>query len=139
VAGVWEHFHHEADIGVRGFGGSVEEAFEAAAVGLTAVICTPEDVTAKDRVQIHCEAPDIELLFADWLNAIIYEMATRSMLFRRFGVRIKDNRLDARAWGQKVDVEKHAPAVEVKAATYTQLKVSCDDNGRWVAQCVVDV
>lgn len=34
----WEHFSHGSDIGVRGFGSSVEEAFEQAAEALTAVV-----------------------------------------------------------------------------------------------------
>jgi tRNA nucleotidyltransferase (CCA-adding enzyme) len=38
-----------------------------------------------------------------------------------------------------VRVERHQPAVEVKGATYTALKVARDEQGRWVAQCVVDV
>jgi RNA-splicing ligase RtcB len=34
----WEHFPHEADTGVRGIGASPAEAFEQAAIALTAVI-----------------------------------------------------------------------------------------------------
>lgn len=40
----WEHFPHDADIGVRGVGTSKEEAFEQAALALTAVITNPENV-----------------------------------------------------------------------------------------------
>jgi SHS2 domain-containing protein len=38
-----------------------------------------------------------------------------------------------------VDVARHQPAVEIKGATYTELKVGRTDNGLWFAQCVVDV
>jgi SHS2 domain-containing protein len=38
-----------------------------------------------------------------------------------------------------VDIGRHKPAVEVKGATYTQLKVARDEAGAWMAQCVVDV
>jgi len=34
----WEHFPHEADIGVRGRGSSPSAAFEQAALALTAII-----------------------------------------------------------------------------------------------------
>ena len=37
----WEHFPHEADIGVRGRGMSAATAFEQAALALTAVITDP--------------------------------------------------------------------------------------------------
>ena len=33
----WEHFEHDADIGVRGIGASKADAFEQAALALTAV------------------------------------------------------------------------------------------------------
>jgi len=38
-----------------------------------------------------------------------------------------------------VDVERHAPAVEVKGATMTELAVRRQADGRWYAQCVLDV
>ena len=134
-----EHFEHGADIGVRGVGATRDEAFEQAALALTAVIADPVRVGAKDAIEIRCEAPDDELLLADWLNALVYEMATRGMLFGRFEVRLDGQALAARAWGEPLDRAKHRPAVEVKGATYTALSVARRDDGLWVAQCVVDV
>ena len=78
--GMWEHFHHEADIGVRGRGDSRGAAFEAAAVALTAVITDPATVNCREWVRIEREAPDLELLFVDWLNALVYETATQRKL-----------------------------------------------------------
>lgn len=135
----WEHFEHAADIGVRGIGDSLSLAFEQAALALTAVITDPASVTAREAVVIRCEAPDRELLLVDWLNALIYEMATRHWLFARFEVVLDDNRLHARAWGEPLDIARHQPAVEVKGATYTMLAVRQQPDGRWLAQCVVDV
>ena len=137
--GCWEHFSHEADMGLRGFGSSCDQAFEQTAIAMTAVITDPESVAAEQEVDITCEAPDHELLLIDWLNSLIYEMATRRMLFGRFDVHTKNGSLRAKAWGEKVDATKHEPAVEVKGATYTALHVGRDENGIWVAQCVVDV
>ena len=135
----WEHFPHEADMGVRGIGNTREEAFEQAAVAMSAVISDPAEISATEEVQISCQAPDDELLLVDWLNALVYEMATRRLLFGRYRVAIKDHRLTARAWGEPVDPARHQPAVEIKGATYTALRVAREANGDWVAQCVVDV
>lgn len=136
---VWEHFAHGADIGVRGIGATQAEAFEQAALALTAVVADPAGIAAQVGVDLRCEAPDIELLFADWLNAVIYAMATRDMLFSRFELRIDGNALTAKAWGERVDRERHQPVVEIKGATYTALSVAQDAGGAWVAQCIVDV
>lgn len=126
-------------MGVRGFGPTREEAFEQAALGLTAVITDLATVRPQEVITTSCEAPDEELLFVDWLNALIYEMATRNMLFSRFEVRLDGQQLQGKAWGEKVDVGRHQPAVEIKGATYTALRVAQDENGNWLAQCVVDV
>jgi tRNA nucleotidyltransferase (CCA-adding enzyme) len=77
-------------------------------------------------------------LFVDF-NALIYEMATRRMLFSSFIVSIDGVELHATAWGEAVDRARHEPAVEVKGATYTALRVEQQAGGRWQAQCVVDV
>jgi SHS2 domain-containing protein len=134
----WEHFPHDADVGVRGFGATPAEAFEQAALALTAVV-TAAHVEPRSSVEIRCAAPDLELLFVDLLNAIIYEMAVRSMLFGRFDVRIEGTALTATLWGEPVDVARHAPACEPKGATYTALRVGKDAEGLWSAACVVDV
>jgi SHS2 domain-containing protein len=138
-AGRWEHFPHQADMGVRGFGVTREQAFEQAALALIAVITDPGSIASRESVEIQCQAPDIELLFVDWLNAIVYEMATRHMLFGRFEVRIDGTRLAGRAQGEPLDIARHQPAVEVKGATYTGLRVTQQPDGSWLAQCVVDV
>jgi SHS2 domain-containing protein len=137
--GGWELFAHDADIGVRGCGATREAAFEGAATALTAALTDPERVRPRQAVEIACEAPDDELLLVDWLNALVYEMATRGMLFGRFSVRIEGRRLHGEAWGELVDVARHSPATEVKGATYTELRVAKREDGRWIAQCVVDV
>lgn len=135
----WEHFPHQADMGVRGIGPTKEAAFEGAALAVTAVITDPAEVLPTQQVTITCQAPDDELLLVDWLNALVYEMATRRMLFSRFNVRFNDHSLHATAWGEPIEVARHQPAVEVKGATYTELSVKRDEEGRWIAQCVVDV
>ena len=135
----WEHFPHQADMGVRGIGPTRDAAFEQTALAMIAAITDPAGVAAREAVEIRCEAPDDEVLLVDWLNALILEMAARGLLFGRFDVRIEDHRLHATAWGERVDPARHQPAVEIKGATYTELSVEQDAAGHWRAQCVIDV
>jgi SHS2 domain-containing protein len=136
----WEHFAHEADVGIRGYGQTPGEAFENAGLAMTAVVTDPENVRAQKAVKIQCTAPDVELLFVDWLNAVIYEMSVRSMLFGDFRVEFQGTHgLRAIVQGETVDIVRHRPAVEIKGATYTGLKVFQRADGKWLAQCVVDV
>jgi tRNA nucleotidyltransferase (CCA-adding enzyme) len=134
----WEHYEHEADIGVRGTGPTLAQAFEQVAMALTAVITDPEAVNHQEPISIQCQAADPELLLVNWLNALIYEMSTRKILFGRFTVSIEDGHLQATAWGETVDRARHQPAVEIKGATLTTLRV-IKDKRQWLAQTVVDV
>ena len=138
-APAWEHFEHQADIGVRGYGRTPAEAFEQAGLALTAVIADPAHVKPRTCVPVACAAPALDLLLPDWLNALINEMACRHMLFGRFAVCLAGARLTGEAWGEPVDPARHQPAVEVKGASYAELRVARTAGGLWVAQCIVDV
>ena len=135
----WSHFDHMADIGVRGFGPTKAAAFEQVALALTGVVAALETVRPLIRVEVTCRADDDGLLLVAWLNAVIYEMAVRHMLFARYLVALSDHQLQASAWGESVVPERHHPAVDVKGATFTALQVSRSPGGRWTAQTVVDV
>ena len=135
----WEHYDHRADIGVRGFGPTLAEAFSQAALAMTSVITDPGKIEPTEAIEIDCDDGDTELLFVDWLNRIVYEMATRKMLFSQFDVKIDGRELHAVIRGEAIDMDRHQPTVEIKGATYTTLKVEHSADGGWMAQTVVDV
>jgi len=135
----WSHYEHQADVGIRAHGPTLEEALVQAALGLTAVITEPEAVAAREAVPIAVSAPDPELLLVEWLDALVYAMATRRMLFGRFEIAIREGRLEGTAWGEPLDRARHRPAVEVKGTTLTDLRVRQEEDGTWTARCIVDV
>jgi SHS2 domain-containing protein len=135
----WTHFPHGADIGLCGFGPTLETSFEQTALAMIAAVTDPSWVRTVMPVNIECEAPDPELLLVDWLNALIFEISTQGILFGRFEVHIEGDRLTGKAWGEPVSQQRHKPAVELKGATYTALEVKRESGGTWVARCVVDV
>lgn len=139
TTGSWEHFPHDADVGVRGLGATPAEAFAQAAMAMTAVITDPDCVKPTEAVEISCHAPDLEILLVDWLNALVLEMTTRKVLFARFDVALNDSSIKAMAYGEPIDVLRHQPATEVKGATFTELSVTQSLDGRWIAQCILDV
>ncbi len=132
-------FPHGADIGVRGAGRTRSAAFAQAATALAAAVADPESVIPAKDVSISCEAPNDRLLLYDWLNAVIYEMAVRGMVFSRFEVSLQGERLEGHAWGEAFDASRHAASVEPKGATMTGLKVEQAKDGGWIAECIVDV
>ncbi len=134
----WEHFPHEAHMGVRGVGPTQADAFEQAALAMMAVVTDLAAVEQQQMVRIECEAPDEELLLVRWLNSLVHEMSARKMLFSRFVVQLNGTHLKGQAWGERLDRERHHSTAEIRGVTYTSLRVA-RHNGQWVAQTVVDV
>jgi len=142
---VHEYFEHAADVGVRGFGESPADAFAGAATGLFLLIDADLDsVRPEVQESFELEAPDLEALLVAYLNELISLFDGRRILFSRFHVRIDEERqrgifrLRCEAAGEPFDPARHHGVVEPKGATYTAARVARSD-GRWLAQCVVDV
>lgn len=134
----YETFEHGADVGIRGFGRTVEEAFQNGAKAMFSVMVDLDTVKADHSVEVHCEAGDTEELFVEWLNELLALMGIEEMVFCEFKVEINGNKLIGTANGEIFDPQKHHAKTEVKAATYSNLKVERKDD-RWMAQCIVDV
>ena len=134
----YETFAHESDIGIRGFGNTLEEAFEAAAMAMYSVIAKIELIKPSQRNEVTVSAPDGELLLVEWLNALLSLSDVERMVYSKFIVKIEGTALTGSAWGEKLDRTRHEPKVEVKGATYHMLKVY-KNGALYIAQCVVDV
>ncbi len=135
----FETFEHGADIGVRGYGRSLEEAFANGAKALFSLIVENfEEVRPKEKVDLEVSAELLDELFVAWLNKLLTVSALEHLVFCDFEVRIKEGTLSATALGEKLDPERHLLGEEVKGATFTLAKVE-KVNDHWVAQCVVDV
>ena len=135
----WEHYEHGgAGIGVRGFGSTEGDAFEQAALALTAAVTDPGGVAARERVVIRCHAPTEDLLLAAWLDAVRRKMKSSRMLFSRFEVWLDGLRLTAHAWGEPVSPERHPLRLELKRPRPHTPRVARHGEG-WLAQAIMDL
>jgi SHS2 domain-containing protein len=134
---MYEFFEHKADIGIRGSASSLEEAFAEAAKAMFSVMVDIDKVKPVKTVDIRCSAENDEELLVEFLNKLLSEANINDMVFSEFIVRIRNHNLEATAKGESLDPEKHNVKTEVKAATYSQLKV--ESNEKFLVQCVVDV
>jgi SHS2 domain-containing protein len=139
---MFELFEHKADVGIRGKGNSLEEAFAECGKALFSVMVELDKVKAEERVEVKVEADDKEQLLVNFLNELLYLKDVKEMVFKEFELRIIEEngkwRLEGRALGEKINKEKHTIKGDVKAASFHQLKVS-EEKGQFVVQCVVDV
>ncbi len=135
---IYETFEHQADIGIRGFGMTLEEAFGNAAQALYSVMVRLDAVKPLEERTVSVSAPDHEILLVEWLNALLSLSDVDRMVFSKFEVKIEGAALKGSAWGEKLDPARHEPNVEVKGATYHLLQIT-EEDGKYTAQCVVDV
>lgn len=141
---MYETFEHTADIGIRGIGGSFPEAFTEAARCVFSIMAElSSDLYSYSNdinVTIESRAYNLEELFIDFINRLIYESAVNKCIFTDFEVMsFSETALIMKVSGEKMKTSnKHILKSEIKAATYCQLKVYRDNN-RYIAQCVVDV
>ncbi|EHR78319.1 archease [Thermococcus litoralis DSM 5473] len=138
----WEHYEHTADIGIRGYGETLEEAFEAVAIALFDVMVNVEKVEKREVREIEVEGEDLYSLLYNFLEELLILHDTEGLVFRDFEVKIekteKGYKLKAKAYGEKLS-EKHEPKEEVKAITYHDMEIKQLPNGEWMAQLVPDI
>ena len=135
---MFELFEHKADVGVRGVGTSLNEAFSECAKAMYSVMVELESVDAGKDVSVKVSARNEPELLIAWLNELLFLTARKEMIFSEFEVEIKGNELVGVARGEKIDLEKHGLKTEVKGATLAGLKV-LREHGRFSAECIVDV
>jgi len=139
----WEHYEHTADVGIRGYGESLEEAFEAVALALFDVMVDVRKVESKECRQVEVEGEDMMALLYNFLEELLVLHDMEGLVFGDVDVEIEKTtegyRLKAKACGEPLDYEKHEPKEEVKAITYHEMKIERLPDGRWMAQLVPDI
>jgi SHS2 domain-containing protein len=133
VTPTWEHFPHARRLGLRGFGSTKAEAFEQAALALTAAFTDPAAIGSWDEVVLECRGADDDALLHAWLAAVAAEMAARRMLFSRYRVYLDDGRLVGHAWGDAAAVQ---PPAVVERLGEGIAGVARQEDG-WIAQALV--
>ncbi len=139
---MFELFEHKADVGVRGIGKTAEEAFAECAKAMFSVMVELESVKPEESVKVKASARNENELLLKWLNELLYEGSVKEMVFCEFEVQIRKGKkgfeLRGTARGESIHPKKHKLKTEVKGASYSGLSVR-RENGRVIAQCIVDV
>jgi len=121
----YELIDHTADVGLKAYGKTLSEAFENAAKGMFDIITDISEIESIGQYDIELEASDLEQLLVDWLSDLLYLNTARNLVFGFFKVDLdeKNNKLNAKIFGEKFDLSKHKIGSEIKAVTYHILEV----------------
>lgn len=135
----YEHLDISGDAGVRATGGSLEELFENAALGMYSLVTDPEGVREETTITVEAESDGPEGLLVNFLNELIFRLDTEGFVGKRVRVlRMGEETARAEIAGEEFDPERHEAGLLLKAATYHGLKVE-ERGGRWSADVIFDI
>ncbi len=131
-----------AEVGIRAWGSTLEEAFVEAARALFELMVDTAAVRAARALSLELSAESPEILLADWLNRLILERDRTGCVFSEFRVTISSQAqgfsLIGEVRGEPLDRERHDPRLDVKAVTYNNLQVLQHADGVQI-ECVLDI
>jgi len=135
----YEQFPHTADIGVRVFGRDLKELFENAAFAMFDIIADLENMTGETAEKFEIVAPNREELLVSWLDELLYSFCTKQLIFYKFRIdELSEGALRATAFGRPVGANRNRLKTEIKAATYSDLKIKKAADG-YSVEIIFDV
>jgi SHS2 domain-containing protein len=138
----YRFLNHTADVAFEVEAPSRDEVFQEALAAFTDTLTEPDRI--EERLSRHFElsASAADLLLVDWLTELNFAFETEDLLFRHAEVRVTEAdgevRLEAEAWGEEKDDERHPTKVLIKAVTYHGLELAQTETG-WRARVIFDI
>jgi SHS2 domain-containing protein len=135
----YEIFEHTADVGIEARGASLPELFASAAEGMMSLLIDRRAIRPAEHRELRVAADDLEGLLVDWLNELLVLLNADGFVPAGFEVTevSEKNVLVADVTGEPVDPARHHFRLDIKAATYHQVKVV--KNSEWRARVILDV
>jgi len=122
----FEYLDHTADVGIRAWGPTLEEAFARAVEGLVAYMVDVSDARAVGAARLVVEGESPERLLFRLLDETLDLLQSRLYVVTRAKVRFEAGRVVADVEGEAWDAARHGHVHEVKAITFHDLEVRRD-------------
>lgn len=132
---------HTADIAIRAYGDTMEEAFATAAQAMFDIITDRSAVEPKERVSIETESVDAEGLLVGFLSQLILMHEVEGYVLTDFEVLfVNDHRLKVNAGGEMFDKDRHRYGHHIKGVSYHMMEiVEADGDTPCFVQVLFDV
>jgi SHS2 domain-containing protein len=135
----FEVLEHTADVGVRVYGEDFADLLRNAALALMSLITATGSVRPAEKVAFRAEAETGEELLVKMLSEILYLHQVRKMVFCDAEIELTDGYgLKAKLRGEMIDPGRHELQLDIKAATYHNLKIQ-RVNDRFMAEIIFDI
>ncbi len=141
----FEYADHTADVLIRAYGCTLEEAFINAAYAFANFIYDVSRVDARERIDVEVTGVDLEQLLFNWIDELLYRLDAENFALGKIEhltIEKRDDEyvLKATILGEQYDKRKHGfKGTIIKAMTYHMMEIKQLDNGVWMVQYVVDI
>ena len=138
----FEYRDHTADVQIHSWGTSLKEAFANAALGMTNVLTPIDAVCATESFAFEAEGHDVESLLFAFLDECLFQFHSelrvcQSMKITHFSR--SPWKISAEGTGEIFDPSRHESGTEVKAVTYSAMKVVEGLEGQAEVFVIVDI
>lgn len=141
----FETFEHMADVGIRGWGESPQEALSNILKALASLLVENTsffEEAPQVAILVEVSSEFLDELLVKFINRVLSLTYLERVIFYEFRGRLEKDeeeyRLKGELWGVAFEPERYGYGVEVKGATFTMAEFQQKDS-LFIAQCVVDV
>jgi len=128
----FEFLPHTADIKIRAYGKTLEEAFENSALALKEVMSDNTKIAQKSKQKIEIESEDKESLLYDFLEQFLYLFDAESFILSKIenlSINKSKNKMVLKAEIIGDNSKNYKFTNDVKAITYNEMSIKKHKNG----------
>lgn len=118
---------HATDAVIEITASNLKEAFVIAGQSVVDITLDSKKVEEKEQITLNITGKDLRYLLFNWLEEVNYQLITEGFAIHRFTLDISKNSgymLNATAYGEPLDLQKHHFRVEIKAPTFHEMEIN---------------
>lgn len=126
----YKFLDHATDAIIEVTAKNLKEAFAVAADAEISLTLDQDKIEEKGQKEFSASGKDLRYLLFSWLEEISFVLITEGFAIRRTEFEIKEENgyvINARAFGEPLDVVKHNFKVEIKAPTFYDMEIRQED------------
>lgn len=139
---IYELIDHTADLSIKVYGKDLEELLKNCSAAMMDVICDLNTIELKNQYSVSSSGNSEEELLVNLLQELLYLHEVKKLLFCKFEFKINDNiknrEVEGNVWGEEIDFSRHDLLNDIKAVTYSDLKVE-HENGKLSVKITFDI
>ena len=125
----YKFLDHATDAIIEVTAKDLKEAFSVTADAVINLTLDQDKVEEKDQKEFSANGKDLRYLLFSWIEEITFVLITQGFAIKRveFDIEQKEGyKINAKAYGEPIDLHKHNFKVEIKAPTFYEMEIRQD-------------